>query len=180
MKTRRYATTFVLAMALTLSMSAAGFAAAKKAPPKKAPTIQDNLNAALASYLTIQNALAWDKTAGVQDAAKALAKSADAATKLAEKDKKKNDALLKTLKQVKAAALKLDVKNLVLADARTNFKGLSDAASALVKNNFPKDLAGKYATYYCPMAKASWLQATGAQKRNPYYGSEMPDCGKNM
>ena len=30
---------------------------------------------------------------------------------------------------------------------------------------------------YCPMKKAAWLSET-AEIRNPYYGNDMPECGK--
>ena len=32
-------------------------------------------------------------------------------------------------------------------------------------------------TAYCPMVKKSWLQK-GEQIKNPYYGSEMLECGE--
>ena len=59
--------------------------------------------------------------------------------------------------------------------ARDAFKPLSKSLIKYLKDkNVP---AGTYHEVYCPMADASWLQ-TGREIRNPYYGSQMLDCGQ--
>jgi hypothetical protein len=39
----------------------------------------------------------------------------------------------------------------------------------------------RWRTYYCSMAKGAWLQArTETKPRNPYYGSQMLECGDRV
>jgi hypothetical protein len=62
-----------------------------------------------------------------------------------------------------------------LAAARKAFQPLSESLIRYAKGgNIP---AGTLYEVYCPMAKASWLQADRAV-RNPYFGQSMLDCGQ--
>jgi hypothetical protein len=54
-----------------------------------------------------------------------------------------------------------------LAKARNAFKALSESLIAHLKSNGTPQ--GTYFEVYCPIAKASWLQA-GETVRNPYLG----------
>lgn len=62
-----------------------------------------------------------------------------------------------------------------LAAQRKLFKGVSEAAIKLVKGAPPREQPVHVA--YCPMVKADWLQIN-KNVRNPYYGSEMLECGE--
>lgn len=62
-----------------------------------------------------------------------------------------------------------------LAAARKAFRPLSESLIRYAKaGNIP---AGTLYEVYCPMAKASWLQADKTV-RNPYFGQSMLDCGQ--
>lgn len=65
-----------------------------------------------------------------------------------------------------------------LKAARATFKALSAPMIELVHIAPPAHKgAPTIREVYCPMAKASWLQ-TAEKVANPYFGSEMPNCGK--
>lgn len=63
-----------------------------------------------------------------------------------------------------------------IEEARTHFKALSDAALPVAKE---KKMMHEM---HCPMAfdnkGASWLQKSGDEVQNPYFGAKMPHCGK--
>jgi membrane fusion protein, copper/silver efflux system len=123
-------------------------------------------DAALAAYLVAHETLTRDKAEGVADhlaeAAKALAPlRQDAALvagverfgKAAEAAKAQPlDALRQTFKEASAALIEIGRATGTPADAPTA------------------------KVFRCPMKKANWLQHDG-KTANPYYGSEMFDCG---
>ena len=111
-------------------------------------------------YLKIQASLANDSLAGVTE-------NADAITKAVQGDAKTLPAEVGT--QAKALAQAKD-----LPTARAAFKPLSDALIKYLADNKAKDA---YVQVYCPMAKASWLQADKNVK-NPYLGQAMSECGE--
>lgn len=112
-------------------------------------------------YLKIQTSLATDSLAGV-------AENADAITKAVESDGMK---MLPATVATDAAALG---KAKDLKSARAAFQPLSDA---LIKYLADHQAKGAYVQAYCPMARASWLQAD-KNVNNPYLGKEMPTCGE--
>ena len=74
------------------------------------------------------------------------------------------------------AAAKL-AKSSTIAEARKNFLALSKTAIKVAKGN------KGWHVMYCPMAfdnkGASWLQKSSEKRaNNPYFGKEMPHCGK--
>lgn len=63
-----------------------------------------------------------------------------------------------------------------IAQARTHFKELSDAAIPVAKSEKTMH------QMHCPMAMdgkgADWLQKSADEVQNPYMGAKMPHCGK--
>jgi membrane fusion protein, copper/silver efflux system len=112
-------------------------------------------------YLRVQAALAADKTDSVkQDAAQigiaaaALGESAKPLVEAAERLGRAGD----------------------LKAARDAFGQVSERLLAYAKTTGATSPAG-VKTAFCPMANKSWLQ-TGETIKNPYYGSEMLECGE--
>ena len=63
-----------------------------------------------------------------------------------------------------------------LPTIRETFKTLSAAMIDMGKTAGVPKSAGDVQIFRCPMVKSNWLQLNG-ETRNPYYGSEMLDCG---
>ena len=63
-----------------------------------------------------------------------------------------------------------------VAAARAAFGGLSEAVLRVASAS-GITLAGRAEIAYCPMARKYWLQR-GDTVQNPYYGKQMPDCGR--
>ncbi len=112
-------------------------------------------------YLKIQTDLSNDSLTGV-------AGEADAIAKAVQGDSMK---MLPATVVTEAAAL-AQAKD--LKTARAAFKPLSDS---LIKYLADHQAKGAYVQVYCPMARASWLQAD-KNVNNPYLGKEMPTCGE--
>jgi hypothetical protein len=111
-------------------------------------------------FVRVQSALAADKIDSVKDDAIEIGKAAAA--------------LGDAGKPMGAAATKLqDARD--LKAARKAFAELSDALFAYTKATGATMPAGVKAAY-CPMVNKSWLQK-GDKIQNPYYGSEMLECG---
>jgi hypothetical protein len=128
-------------------------ALAKAAASELAPAIVD-------PYVRVQAALAADKIDGVKADAAAIGA---AAGKLGE-----------PAKPIAAAAKRLEDAGSI-KDARKAFGEVSDALFAYIKATGASMPSG-VKTAYCPMVNKSWLQK-GDKIQNPYYGSEMLDCG---
>ena len=109
----------------------------------------------LSHYTEIQSLLAKDIFLGVPAAAQKLSSEA--------KDKHHS----KLGKASEELALATDIKS-----AREKFKKVSAEILPLAKLDKTKN----FEIVYCPMAKARWVQKTGSIA-NPYYGSEMLECG---
>jgi hypothetical protein len=112
-------------------------------------------------YLRVQEKLAADKVDGIAADASQMASAAAGL-----------GAPAKTLSE---ASEKLgraaDVKK-----AREAFGQVSDALFAYMKSAGATKPANVKAAF-CPMAKHAWLQKN-AKIQNPYYGSEMLECGE--
>jgi Cu(I)/Ag(I) efflux system membrane fusion protein len=111
-------------------------------------------------YLKIQADLANDSLTSV-------AENANAITKAVQGDANILPAEVGT--QAEALAKAKDLRT-----ARAAFKPLSDA---LIKYLADHKARGAYVEIYCPMARASWLQAD-KNVNNPYFGPAMSGCGQ--
>jgi Cu(I)/Ag(I) efflux system membrane fusion protein len=111
-------------------------------------------------YLKIRAALAKDSLAGVAESANAI------------KEAVRGDA--KTLPAEVGTQAEALAKASDLNSARAAFKPLSDALIQYFADHKAK---GTYVEVYCPMARASWLQAD-RNVNNPYFGPAMSGCGQ--
>jgi len=139
-------------LAASVLAIAGGLASAEDTNPVKSD---------LGHYYPIRAALAGDKTEGVKEHADGLAASADKAVAKA----------AKTL----AAAQDLAAARKAFGDVtKALLAGVEKAAKA------GTDLGAVY-VFECPMAKpyGRWMQAE-ADLGNPYYGSKMLTCGKQI
>jgi hypothetical protein len=122
--------------------------------------------AALAAYLRAHETLTRDKSEGVaarlEEAAKAL------------EPLRQDPALAPGVDRLATAAAA--AKGQTLDALRQTFK---EASAAMIETGraagTPAD-ASPVKVFRCPMKKANWLQ-NGNTTANPYYGSEMFDCG---
>jgi hypothetical protein len=134
-------------------------------------TFDKGMQPILKSYLKIHHALVADGTAGVKEAATAIAmqaKKVDASSVTGE-----HAAHYKDLpKNLRAAAEKL-ARASSIELAREAFKDLSKPMAMWGTMSKPHGVV----VMFCSMAKASWLQNKGDVK-NPYYGSKMLGCGE--
>jgi hypothetical protein len=112
-------------------------------------------------YLKIQTALANDSLKGVPEEADAIAKAVQSDS-------------MKMLPETVATEAEVLSKASDLKSARAAFKPLSDSLIKYLADHHAKDA---YVEVYCPMAKASWLQAD-KNVNNPYLGQDMSTCGK--
>jgi len=127
----------------------------------------------LGSYFEMRALLAGDKVAGLQELSKNLAKetaSVRVAMAAGPKDKIRPEQIT-ALKDIEKAASAMKTRDITAA--RETFKGLSRAALTYVKA-YGCDTAAY--SFYCDMAKESWLQET-QEVGNPYYGAQMLSCG---
>ena len=124
------------------------------------PALTAPVTSVYGHYLKIQASLAKDSLAGV-------AANADAIAKAVQTDANALPAAVATEAETLAKAA--DLKS-----ARTAFKPLSNSLIQYLADHKAKDA---YVQVYCPMARASWLQAD-RNVNNPYLGSEMPSCGE--
>jgi hypothetical protein len=144
---------------LSLSLLlAAGLATSAAAQSPSSP-----MKSVLDHYMNIQNALA-------RDSMENIAANANAIAALARDEKIEG---LPATAADEAAAL---AEARRLSKARQAFKSLSSSVIACLKAR-PAH-AGTYYEFYCPPAKASWLQ-TGDMAMNPYLGrrAETPTWG---
>jgi hypothetical protein len=126
-----------------------------------APALAAELPGALVQpYLKAHVLLSTDEFKGVAEAAKDI----DVAASSLGKD---GEAMAASAKKMGAAK--------TIAEARSAFGTLSIALEAYAqktKSTLPADLH----IAYCPMEDKPWLQK-GKEIKNPYYGSQMLDCG---
>ncbi len=114
------------------------------------------------NYIRVQGVLAQDSLEGVSTRAGAMAKAI------------RGDSMktlpAKVAEQAEALGQAKDLEG-----ARAAFKVLSESLISYLKGQ--KVPAGSYYVAYCPMAKASWVQA-GKTIVNPYMGKGMVHCGE--
>jgi hypothetical protein len=125
------------------------------------PALMQPVKSVYNHYLKIQNDLANDSLKGVPEEADAIAKAVQGDS-------------MKMLPETVAKQAEVLAKASDLKSARGAFKPLSDSLIKYLAAHHAKD---DYVEVYCPMAKASWLQAN-KNVNNPYLGQEMPTCGE--
>jgi hypothetical protein len=118
----------------------------------------------LDEYGKIHAALAADTTVGVATAAVELAREVE-----------KSAGSMKNPSSAQAVVSALSrMQGDDIASLREQFKGVSKAFAAYARE---AEISGAD-LYYCPMAKAYWLQRKSENgARNPYYGKAMSKCG---
>ncbi|UCF78401.1 MAG: DUF3347 domain-containing protein [Candidatus Eiseniibacteriota bacterium] len=133
----------------------------------------------LTSYFEMRSVLAGDEVEGLDELSKNLVKDTKK-FRQAMTEKKASSEQLKALKEIENSASTLKVGKASQAEAerlkvaREGFRAISRHVLAYVETYGFDRVAY---SYYCPMAKDSWLQETD-KVGNPYYGSEMLKCGK--
>ena len=143
-----------------VAMSLVAQSAVADAPPAESEM--------LVLYDRMQTAMADDSSAGVEEAAKALAAKSEAVGAKAT-DPSAYKAVTDGARAVVAAA--------DLEAEREAFRDLSLAMAKLVDSG---ELKGA-GLFFCPMADAYWLQKAGDDAlRNPYYGKSMLTCGSKV
>ncbi len=122
--------------------------------------LMEPVKSVLDNYLKIQSALAKDSIDGVASNASAIANAVrgDSMKMLSPHVAEQADALAKAKD---------------LASAREAFKPLSKSLIQYMNDHN----VSTFVEVYCPMAKASWLQA-GDKIDNPYLESSMRGCGE--
>jgi multidrug efflux pump subunit AcrA (membrane-fusion protein) len=171
-------------------LRAAGLGPAPAAPARtieevKAPALDPavrekvapRIDALVERYLETAGALARDAFAEAVPPARSIPALAQALV-----DAAAGSAIEAESRNVLAASAALEGLNALepggMETARRQFRPLSDAVIALVKRAPPSPgVALKLAVIRCPMFPGDWLQADGAV-RNPYYGSQMLECGE--
>jgi len=144
-----------------LLAAAAGFLLNVNTHAADSPALMQPVKSVYDHYLKIQTDLADDSLKGVSDEATAIAKAIQG------DEMKMLPAVVGT--EAEAVAKASDLKS-----ARAAFKPLSDSLIKYLAAHHAKDA---YIEVYCPMAKASWLQAD-KNVNNPYLGQKMPTCGE--
>lgn len=125
------------------------------------PALMQPVKSVFDHYLKIQTDLANDSLKGVPEEADAIAKAGQSDS-------------MKMLPETVATQAEALAKASDLKSARAAFKPLSDS---LIKYLADHHVKNAYVEVYCPMARASWLQAD-KNVNNPYLGQEMPTCGE--
>lgn len=135
----------------------------------------DAIEGLYASYFSVQQALAADKTPSAS-AAQSLHK---AAARLAE-DGALPDSSQKLVQEV---AIKSEhLHHMELAEVRKAFKPISQAVVTLATQIRKEGAEKPFTHFFCPMVPGGggdWLQASG-DLLNPYFGSEMLRCGEKV
>jgi hypothetical protein len=124
--------------------------------------LMEPVKSVMDDYLKVGAALAKDTFEGVPEPAKAMSKAIQGDS-------------MKMLPPEVAKLAQALAEATDLASARKAFKPLSESLIKYLKDQ--KVPPGTYHEVYCPMAKASWLQADKTVA-NPYFGKAMLRCGE--
>lgn len=138
--------------------------------PEPAAAVEADAPAVLASYETIRDLLAKDKTDGLADQAGKLEGQARGAAGKAAVDAKRK------LEAIATAAAGLKAKAGDIEQAREAFGTVSKAVVELLESD-PKLREGKH-LFECPMVEGygKWVQPH-PKIQNPYMGTKMLECG---
>lgn len=138
---------------------------------KSGPAIQ--FNQTLKDYYALKNALATDQASAAQKIALVFSKDVKGMPPAGFANGEQRALWIKEsaaiLEQSAALAATSDLK-----EQRKNFEGISTSMILLTKEL--KLNRSNVFVAYCPMGKYSWLTEVKTIQ-NPYYGSEMYDCG---
>ncbi len=135
--------------------------------------VNTSINNFITAYLDVKNALAADDGIAAQGKAKILKAQVDAI------QAKEMSPARQTIWKNYVDKLSFDSRHISESTSidhqREHFASLSKNMYAIVKAFKVNNMVIYW--QYCPMKKASWLSEKQAIE-NPYYGKEMPDCGK--
>lgn len=146
-------------VAIITTVIGLGFVTAARAG--NSPALEQPAKSVYDHYLKIQAQLAKDSMQDVREQAGAIVKAA-----------KSDSGKVLPAKVGDEAATLAGAKD--LKAARAAFNPLSNSLIKYLADHHAK---GAYVQVYCPMAKASWLQADKNVK-NPYLGKAMSMCGE--
>ncbi|NIN00835.1 MAG: DUF3347 domain-containing protein [candidate division Zixibacteria bacterium] len=121
-------------------------------------TASDEMSEILEHYFAMRDLLAHDKEQGAAKEAKQMTQ--------------RLDGLIRALQAIQTASDGLKADD--LKKAREGFGPLSDAVLNYVKEF---GFSGEAYSFYCSMVDKGWLQEHD-QTGNPYYGSDMFECGE--
>ena len=130
-------------------------------------------NKALTAYYTLKNALATDKTAEAGKLALVLGQAVNAVPHTGFSSDQQHKLWMQEAGTVKEHTAQLSAAK-DLKTQRKNFEAISKSFITLTEE-LKMNTSTAY-LQYCPMGKFSWLNEVKAIQ-NPYYGSEMYDCG---
>lgn len=146
--------------------------------PSDAPeNVKNQINYLMEHYLAVASLLAADKTQEIAQNARGLVAASDEIiNQLGDPKVTLAPAVSDAVRRINAAAPRLTGEDLQ-AD-RAVFAELSRAMQDLIRHARPdKTRWPKLYVMYCDMAKNGWIQET-PRIANPYYGSEMLECGE--
>jgi len=135
--------------------------------------VSGKFNQSLKSYYALKNALATDKQEEAPKLALALQTAVKEVPHKGFKDTKQHLLWMSESAVIQQKAVELS-KNKDLKSQRKNFESISTAFIQLTRELKLNDQDAF--VQYCPMGKFSWLNEV-KEIQNPYYGSEMYDCG---
>jgi len=164
---------YTLSVLLTAACLLAGPAAAEvpTEPAAAAHAFDQGMQAVVAPYMTIHDALARDSIDGVAEAAAALAAAAGTLDPAKAPAPHARHYAKVPSRLIAGAEAVRDAKD--LAAARAAFKGLSQPMGLWATMSEPPGLD----LVYCSMSQGGWLQRSGPI-RNPYHGASMLSCGE--
>jgi hypothetical protein len=150
---------------------AAGTAATAPIPATGAPRLEGPVGDTLDAYEHARAKLAQDNLAGAQPFATSLAAAARTAADHAVAAKPHYTAIAVAADKIVATK---DIK-----EARAAFGDISKSVIQLLVDD-PELRKGRF-LFLCPMAKGyqKWVQTDG-KLNNPYFGSEMLECGEEL
>lgn len=135
--------------------------------------VSGKFNQTLKSYYALKNVLATDKPDEAPKLALALQTAVREVPHKGFKDTKQHLLWMSESAVIQQKAVALSKSN-DLKGQRKSFEGISTAFIRLAKG---LKLNNQEAfVQYCPMGKLSWLNEV-KEIQNPYYGSQMYDCG---
>ncbi len=138
----------------------------------KAQNNSTAVNQVLQAYLSVEKALVNDDSRTANSSASALVKAIKQ-VKPAQLDGGQKTAWTNYSDKLSYNAQHIS-ESKSIGHQREHFASLSDDMYSLLKTFKTSTTVYRQ---YCPMKKQYWLNAS-ANIQNPYYGHEMPDCGK--
>ncbi|MBB5635465.1 Cu(I)/Ag(I) efflux system membrane fusion protein [Pedobacter cryoconitis] len=136
-------------------------------------SVAGQFNQSLKSYYALKNALATDKAEEAPKLALALQKAVKEVPHKSLANVQQHVLWMKESAVIQQKAVEL-AKTTDLKSQRKSFEGISTAFIKLTTEL--KLNTQEVFVQYCPMGKFSWLNEV-KEIQNPYYGSQMYDCG---